>query len=124
MIFPPFPFGPTFYRRPFIPYRPNIENTQNDNKKSPYNYCSDKEKSCRNAYFPNQIMTNSSNKISNNEINTNYTESRYINDDFVDFFGLKLYSDDLLLIGLLFFLYEENVKDTYLYMALILLLLS
>ena len=45
-------------------------------------------------------------------------------DDIFEIFGLKLHSDDLLLIGLLFFLYQEDVKDTYLYIALILLLLS
>lgn len=41
-----------------------------------------------------------------------------------EIFGLKLYFDDLLLIALLFFLYQEEVKDTSLYIALILLLLS
>lgn len=41
-----------------------------------------------------------------------------------EIFGLKLHFDDLLLIALLFFLYQEEVKDTYLYIALILLLLS
>ncbi len=45
-------------------------------------------------------------------------------EEFFDFFGLKLHFDDLLLIALLFFLYQEDVKDTYLYVALILLLLS
>ena len=33
-------------------------------------------------------------------------------------------NDDLLLIGLIFFLYKEDVKDQYLFIALILLLLS
>ena len=41
-----------------------------------------------------------------------------------EIFGIKLYFDDLLLVALLFFLYQEEVKDTYLYIALILLLLS
>ena len=41
-----------------------------------------------------------------------------------ELFGLKLYHDDLLLIGLIFFLYQEDVKDQYLFIALILLLLS
>ena len=43
---------------------------------------------------------------------------------YFDLFGLKLYNDDLLLIGMLFFLYKEDVKDQYLFIALILLLLS
>jgi hypothetical protein len=43
---------------------------------------------------------------------------------FFEIFGMKLYFDDLLIIGLLFFLYTEDVKDQYLFIALILLLLS
>lgn len=41
-----------------------------------------------------------------------------------EIFGLKLYFDDILLLGLLFFLYSEEVDDMNLYIALILLLLS
>ena len=43
---------------------------------------------------------------------------------FFELFGLKLYFDDVLLISLLFFLYEEGVKDNELFFSLILLLLS
>lgn len=46
------------------------------------------------------------------------------NEEYFEIFGIKLYFDDLLLIALLFFLYQEDVKDTYLYIALVLLLLS
>lgn len=45
-------------------------------------------------------------------------------ESYFDLFGLKLYNDDLLLIGMIFFLYKEDVKDQYLFIALILLLLS
>ena len=38
--------------------------------------------------------------------------------------GIKLYSDDILLLCLIFFLYNEGVQDQYLFIALILLLLS
>lgn len=38
--------------------------------------------------------------------------------------GLRLYFDDLLLICLIIFLYNEGVKDQFLFIALILLLLS
>ena len=48
------------------------------------------------------------------------------NQDFPIFelFGIKLYFDDVLLICLIFFLYSEKIDDTYLMIALILLLLS
>ena len=43
---------------------------------------------------------------------------------FFELFGLKLYFDDILLICLIFFLYQESVKDDELFISLILLLLS
>lgn len=51
-------------------------------------------------------------------------EDRGDDEEYFDLFGIKLYNDDLLLIGLIFFLYKEDVKDQYLFFALILLLLS
>ncbi|MBP3255373.1 MAG: hypothetical protein J6M60_02650 [Clostridia bacterium] len=36
----------------------------------------------------------------------------------------RLYNDDLIIIALLFFLYTEKVNDTYLFIALIMLLMS
>ena len=44
--------------------------------------------------------------------------------NYIEVFGIKLYFDDLLLICLIFFLYTEGVKDYYLFICLILLLLS
>lgn len=38
--------------------------------------------------------------------------------------GIKLYLDDIIILGLLFFLYQEGVQDEMLFIALILLLLS
>lgn len=45
-------------------------------------------------------------------------------DECFEILGLKLHFDDLLIMCILFFLYQEDVKDSYLYIALILLLLS
>jgi len=41
-----------------------------------------------------------------------------------EIFGLKLEFDTILIIGILFFLYNEGVKDQGLFISLILLLLS
>ena len=41
-----------------------------------------------------------------------------------EIFGIKLYLDDLIIFGLLFFLYQQNVQDEMLYMILFLLLFS
>ena len=39
-------------------------------------------------------------------------------------YGLTIYLDDLIILSLLFFLYQENVKDEILFILLILLLIS
>lgn len=51
-------------------------------------------------------------------------EDNYSSNEYFEIFGLKLHFDDLLIICILFFLYQEDVKDIYLYISLILLLLS
>ena len=43
---------------------------------------------------------------------------------FLEFMGFSLYFDDILLLCLLFFLYQEGVQDMYIYLALVLLLMS
>lgn len=52
-------------------------------------------------------------------------EDRHCDDKPIfEIFGIKLYFDDLLILGLLFFLYSEGVEDQELFLALILLLFS
>ena len=53
------------------------------------------------------------------------TKHYYDNHNLVfEIFDIKLFFDDVLLISLIFFLYDEGVHDQYLFIALILLLLS
>ncbi len=47
-----------------------------------------------------------------------------IEEPIFEILGIKLYLDDIIILGLLFFLYQEGVQDQMLYIALILLLLS
>ena len=42
----------------------------------------------------------------------------------IEILGISLYLDDIIILGLLFFLYQEGVKDYMLYLVLILLLLN
>lgn len=42
----------------------------------------------------------------------------------LELLGLKLYLDDILILSLLYFLYEEDVKDETLFISLLLLLIS
>ena len=53
-----------------------------------------------------------------------HQEDRKDDEKYFEILGIKLYNDDILLLCLIFFLYKEDVKDPYLFIALILLLLS
>lgn len=65
-----------------------------------------------------------SKKDTNENSNQKKIPPKANNDTIFEIFGIKLYFDDILLICLIFFLYNEGVQDQYLFIALILLLLS
>ena len=50
--------------------------------------------------------------------------SSSLEEPILEILGMNLYLDDLIIIGLLFFLYTEGVQDEILFIILILLLLS
>lgn len=120
----PYPFfGTSYYRRPY-PYYSCKKPLHNDSKNFDYN----ERKPCFPSVSSKQEQGNFS-CCPNTSKNENYTSNNIKNsqNDYEDCFeilGLKFHFDDLLIIALLFFLYQEDVKDTYLYIALILLLLS
>lgn len=85
-----------------------------------------------NTYNTNNIQQSKNEKekkdsiTSSNEV-SNTTNSRFNSNtepNIFEIFGIKLYLDDLIILGILFFLYEQNVKDEMLYIILFLLLLS
>ena len=85
-----------------------------------------------NTYNTNNIQQSKNEKekkdsiTSSNEV-SNTTNSRFnfnTEPNIFEIFGIKLYLDDLIILGILFFLYEQNVKDEMLYIILFLLLLS
>ena len=63
-------------------------------------------------------------KTVSNEENRNQKDEKSSKNEFLEIFGIKLYFDDLMIISLLFFLYSEGVNDYYLFITLILLLLT
>ncbi len=122
----PYPFfRANSFKRPYNYYSPN---TPSSNIVKNYNF------NGQNACFPNVSSKkehntfDSFNKNENKNCSINNTEKSKDNknssEEYFEILGLKLHFDDLLIIALLFFLYKEEVKDTYLYIALILLLLS
>ena len=44
--------------------------------------------------------------------------------EYFEIFGIRLYMDDILLLALLFFLYNEGTDDPLLFISLLLLLMS
>ena len=77
----------------------------------------------------NGSAQNVDNSCKNPQVNVDNCNSNATNNDkdeenFFEILGIKLYSDDILLLCLIFFLYKEGVQDEYLFIALIMLLLS
>ncbi len=68
------------------------------------------------------VSSDSANNEQSRKIGTD--SSRSSDEQFFDIFGIRLYFDDILILCLLFFLYQEEVNDQFLFIALLLLLLS
>lgn len=88
-----------------------------------------KNQPIQNNNYDNNINKNADfRSIKGQTINDNTKEEQNFNfrssNNFIDLFGIKLASDDLIILALLFFLYNEKVDDSFLFIALIMLLLS
>lgn len=78
-------------------------------------------KNDRTNNFANSLK-NTKNKKADDLTETSISSEK--DDTIFEIFGIKLHSDDILLICLIFFLFKEGVQDEYLFISLILLLLS
>lgn len=78
-------------------------------------------KNDRTNNFANSLK-NTKNKKADELTETSISSEK--DDTVFEIFGIKLHSDDILLICLIFFLFKEGVQDEYLFVSLILLLLS
>ena len=94
------------------------------------NFESEKEK--RNSTSKNRITQNS-NTISNlfsflpssiGPLNFHPEALNDIEEPLFEMFGISLYLDDIIIVCILIFLYQEGVKDDMLYISLFLLLIS
>ena len=103
-----------YYNRPYPrPSNHPLNSTDNSNFGQPLHNKNDNFSETKKA--PDTVSDKKNNSKSDVDSNSNY---------FFELFGLKLYFDDVLLICLIFFLYQEGVKDDELFISLILLLLS
>ena len=129
MMMNPFAFGFPPIRRPYPSYHPPTSNFPEHGAPMEHKVHSNNSNFSggRHGNIVSAEEHNFDNKIdySKNDVdNFLNDDNKKDYEDYFEIFGLKLHFDDLLIIALLFFLYQEEVKDTYLYIALILLLLS
>lgn len=122
----PFPFYRNYYRTPSTSYsspQSHISNNSYFTKdKIIHNLSMESDIS---ASLKNNSQYTDSDKDENCRNFREKNKSNKNNDDYLfDLFGLKIYSDDILLVSLIYFLYSEGVKDDSLFLVLILLLLS
>ena len=136
----PYPFyKPPYFRRQYYPKTGHyplhktqkIESNINETPCFPSNFAGNHQDNFTNHKSQHENCKNYNNSTYNfdefnnfNNLDTTTDNIEYNSTEYFEILGLKLHFDDLLIIALLFFLYQENVKDTYLYIALILLLLS
>ena len=105
---------------PFFEPYPNFNPNRNKNYRKLNNYTSNNFE--KNTFNSKNVEKNKkkSEKLDNNNFSDNFDNYRF----FLNLFGINLYFDDILIICLLFFLYNEHVHDEELFLCLILLLFS
>ena len=130
-------FPQAFFRRPL--YR-NYTNYSNKQSNSP------NINNLSNATFENEKTSINSNKCSDNfsnfyNKNTNFDFLNFLprsigplsfnpngitdnKEPIFELFGINIFMDDIIIVGILIFLYKQEVKDESLYLILIMLLFS
>lgn len=123
-----FPFIP-FYNNYYNHYYPhyykrsgNIQNTPIIEENNPDIIEKNKLKNAEKQNKDKQKRSVKYNSFAN--INLSALLDSDLNTPIIEILGIKLYLDDLIIIGLLFFLYKEDVQDEILFGILLLLLLS
>lgn len=89
----------------------NIEGKQEEDKKIPNENTYQKKGSKYNSFGPISFINP-------------FIEDFHEDEPVLEILGLKLYLDDLIILGLLFLLYKEDVQDETLFLALLLLLIT
>ena len=117
-----------FFRFPYhnYYYNPYYSNYNNTNTNS-----TDKDDSNINLEILEPIEESRSQKKKSSKYNSfgpirfaNPFIENDLNEPIVEILGIQLYLDDIIILGLLFFLYKEDVHDEILFFTLVLLLLT
>ena len=118
-----FPFYPHFPTKSYRSYPHNV--SLNDIRNPNYNMNDfTPNNNLRKKFCHNYESKAESFSKKDSKVKVNYRAEINDNDKCLEILGIKLYFDDILLLCLIFFLYKEGVHDEYLFLALIMLLLS
>lgn len=122
-----FPFYPHFPTKSYRSYPHKLNKISIDGR-NPHQNTYKKNFTSKSDIFKdkNQTYEKSNERNYKNENSKKHQikfENKY-DENFFEILGIKLYSDDILLLCLIFFLYKEGVQDEYLFISLIMLLLS
>jgi len=121
--FPPFGFPhPNYYYR----YYPRYHNLNSKKSLEPKVEDSKEDKRVEQPMQVDHIEHRKISSKHNSFANFNFSNlfSSNLEEPVLEILGIQLYLDDIIILGLLFFLYTEGVQDELLFIALILLLLS
>lgn len=113
---PNFPFWGFPYRYPHYRYYPYINNRTINSSPNSTN--------TENATYKEEPIQKNNRHINKMPFSFNIDGFSNTEKPIIEILGIQLYQDDLIILGLLFFLYKEEVKDESLFISLILLLLS
>lgn len=115
-----------FFRFPYYNYYPYYNNYihNNNSKLKDSNISSEKEDKIQSEWQDNKKGSSKYNSFGPIIFINPFDESFNKNEPVLEILGLKLYLDDLIILGLLYLLYTEDVHDDILFLSLILLLLS
>lgn len=131
-IFPFYPFYHNYYNYYYPHYYKNngdIQNVKkNENNLNNNINQADRHDNSKNEEDNLEYKRKYEKKTSKNNFFANINLSALLESDLnspiIEILGIKLYLDDLIIIGLLFFLYKEDVQDEILFGILLLLLLT
>jgi recombination DNA repair RAD52 pathway protein len=120
------PFFPSYYHKQYNYYVPNPNsyikkdfNQKNLNNNYKVNNSEKHEEMQEHKEIKKQNI-----KLQKKPLNFNFNGFSEINNPIIELFGIKLYSDDIIILIILFLLYNEHIKDDMLFICLLLLLIS
>ena len=114
-FFNPF-FRPMYYKPSYLPppQNPNKPHKKNDTIQSEYNK--------KDFESPTSSQKKDDTQNSKSKTDKKNSNNYFLDKPLIEFHGIQLYNDDLLILALIYFLYKEHITDNLLLLALFSLL--